>query len=181
MAKKNIFEKMGLVEAVGPEPDVMDYEFEETMEPEVTVDVSNFKEDGDIVADVYASTNMQDTSKSIFKVEDIIKTLPETMATDTLKKTVLSLMVSFGITTDQVLEDSIARIEALKSANKAITDENSVKIADASAEIESAKVRIQELESDIAKYQKQNSNSVTAVSAEIERITKLAKFVGGEN
>ena len=92
MKKKSFLEKMGLVERV----DQADTSSHEYYEGGVVVDFDESETEVNIaenvtenlIGDIYASNNLGDMSRSIFKVEEVSKSLPDTMPTDTKRMAV---------------------------------------------------------------------------------------------
>lgn len=133
-----------------------------------------------LVADIYAANSLEDLSKSIFKVDEVINSLPKEMATETKKATVLAILTSFGLTTDEVVQDGITRINFLKSAMNEILTKNNGEIEASNVSIEEYKKKIEELSKYIANLTVVNKNCEDTVEQEVSKIKNLIKFVGGE-
>lgn len=133
-----------------------------------------------LVADIYAANSLEDLSKSIFKVDEVINSLPKEMATETKKATVLAILTSFGLTTDEVVQDGITRINFLKSAMNEILTKNNGEIEASNVSIEDYKKKIEELSKYIANLTVVNKNCEDTVEQEVSKIENLIKFVGGE-
>ena len=58
-----------------------------------------------LISDVYTQNNLFDMSHSIFKVEELIASLPKEMATDTKRASVLAILGSFNLTAPEVVVD----------------------------------------------------------------------------
>lgn len=170
------FLKNLLVEEVPQEMYVNDssYEYEESEEV-VTEGVIQ----ENLLSDIYVHNNKSDMSKSIFKVEELINSLPKEMPTDIKKATVLSILTSFGLTVDEVVADGLERCVIVTNALQAIANDNNSVIINNEAAIEQKKIEIQELEKDNAERSSVIKNTEDKVDVEIKRIETLIKFVGG--
>lgn len=133
-----------------------------------------------LVDDIYKANSLEDLSKSIFKVDEVINSLPKEMATETKKATVLAILTSFGLTTDEVVQDGITRINFLKSAMNEILTKNNSEIESSNVSIEEYKKEIEELSKYIANLVVINKNCEDTVEQELSKIEELIKFVGGE-
>ena len=72
--------------------------------PEPTLDysekVSTFESvtpDANFINDVYNKAGLSDLSRSIFKVEEISATLPNTLPEDTLRQSIIGVLSSFNL------------------------------------------------------------------------------------
>lgn len=167
---KNFF-----VEEVQEEVQVMemDYEYDE---PDVNVEEVSQE---NLIADIYASNDLSNLSKSIFKVEELINSLPKEMPNETKKATVLSILSSFGLTVDEVISDGENRKDIILSALNAIFDENTSVINDNKANIEQKKLEIQNLEKDNSDRENIIKETEDKIELETKRIEDLIKFIGG--
>ena len=173
-----LFEKLGLVEEI---PQETDFIFEAGMKveeilPEVELESVNTST---LIDDIYASNKLEDLTRSIFKVEELINSLPKEMVTETKKTTVLAILGSFGLTTSEVIEDGTMREDVLNAVKNQITDEYTDSITNEESQIEEHKKAIAELEAAITKEKEELKLSNEMIATEIERINKLINFVGG--
>lgn len=176
----NIFERMGLVEKVQPdlpsaEYDEVDYAVEEEL-PEVNTDGVSQE---NLIEDIYAANGLTDTSRSIFKAEELSNNLPATMPTETKQASVIGILGSFGLTSKELLEDAKKRTDILQAAIAQITEENTDIITAKKQEIEEAKKLIEVCEKTIIDHEKIIADSTEHVEAEVKRITALNEFLGG--
>ena len=181
MAKKNIFERMGLVEKV-EDNDEMPYEdqdFEEAEEELPEVNTEGVSQDN-LITDIYTANNLTDMDNSIFKAEEIKATLPATMTTEAMKTTVIGILGSFKLTVEGLVQDAANRTGILQAACAQITEDNTNVINERKTQIEDAKKLIESWEQDIAAHEKTISTSVETINAEIKRIANLNTFLGGE-
>ncbi len=172
------FLKKLLVEEIPNE--VPDYDEELYMEETVVEVNTDSVSQENLVSDIYTQNNLSDLSKSIFKVEELINSLPKEMPSDTKKATVLSILVSFGLTVDEVIADGISRKDMLNAALDEIITDNENVIAVNNTNIELKKQEIQELEKDNANRESVIKNTEDKIAIETKRISDLIAFVGGE-
>lgn len=176
----SLLKKLGLVE------DNPDYYAEYDNLSDVSYDESDVDANVEgvttenLVADIYAANSLEDLSKSIFKVDEVINSLPKEMATETKKATVLAILTSFGLTTDEVVQDGITRINFLKSAMNEILTKNNSEIEASNVSIEDYKKKIEELSKYIANLTVINKNCEDTVEQEVSKIENLIKFIGGK-
>ena len=132
-----------------------------------------------LIDDIYAQNNLMDKSKSIFKVEELINSLPKEMVTATKQASVLAILGSFGLTATAVLADGDQRMNVLATINKQIGDNCVATVTSKEAEIEEMKKKIAELQADIAAELDTHKKSSEAITKEVARIDDLVEFIGG--
>lgn len=154
----------------------MDAYVEETVEAELEgVNVNT------LIDDIYAQNDLFDKSRSIFKVEELISSLPKEMATDTKRSSVLAILGSFNLTATEVSEDGEKRIDILNSIKDQIDEDCKNSIADKETQIEEFKKAIETLTVEIANEQTKMKSSDEIIANETVKINNLIKFIGGEN
>lgn len=129
------------------------------------------------INDIYENNELSDVSRSVFKVEELIKSLPKEMPTETKKTTVHSILQSFGLTVNEIISDADKRISIITAALKSVSEENSEVIFRNEKDIELKKTEISELEKDTSKRKEFISDSEEKAKEEIERIQSLKDFV----
>lgn len=134
-----------------------------------------------LISDVYTQNNLFDVSQSIFKVEELIASLPKEMATDTKRASVLAILGSFGLTATEVVTDGEKRMLVLDSVKNKIDMDCKTTISNKEIEIEDLKKAIESLTVEIANEQEKMKLSDEAILAEMAKVENLIKFVGGEN
>ena len=169
---KNLF-----LEEVPEAPIVTDDEM--YLEDEVEVNTELVSQDN-LIEDIYNQNALSDLSKSIFKVEQTINSLPKEMPNDTKKATVLTILSNFGLTVDEIVEDGYSRQTIIRSALNTIVEENESAILTNKTIIEQKKMEIQELEKDNANRETIIKNTEDKVELELKRISDLVTFIGGE-
>lgn len=180
----NLFEKFGLVERRDAEPQIPDYDLDVDYAEDDAEDLPEVDTDGlsqeNLISDIYEKNGCTDTSKSIFKAEEISKSLPTTMPTDAKKASVIGILSSFGLTAEALETDAEERISVLKAAGVQINADNTEIIDDNKRRIEEAKILIADCERTIAEHEKVMADSTDMIEAEIKRIDALRNFIGGE-
>ena len=170
------FLKKFLVEEI--EPEVSYDESYDAYAEDIDVNTENVTQEN-LITDIYNQNELSDLSKSIFKVEELINSLPKEMPNETKKATVLSMLSIFGLTLEEVISDGNERCLVIESALSAITNENNDVINNNNASIEQKKLEIQELEKDNSDRALVVKNTEDKIETEVKRIKDLVKFVGG--
>ena len=173
------FLKKFLVEEIPEEPMYCEDDTYET-ETDITADVNteNVSQEN-MINDIYNQNELSNSSKSIFKVEELINSLPKEMPNETKKTTVLSMLSIFGLTVKEVSDDGKNRVAVIDLAREEILNENHDAIVNNNAVIEKKKLEIQELEKDNVIRETVIKNTDDTIETEIKRISKLINFIGG--
>lgn len=145
--------------------------------PEVVIESVNTDT---LIDDIYAQNDLLDKTKSIFKVEELIDSLPKEMVTATKKASVIAILGSFGLTTVSVVDDGTKRINTLLTVGQSIANTCAETVASKENEIEELKKKIASLQADIAMEEEVAKKSTEAINKEAKRIDELIEFVGGE-
>ena len=176
-----LFEKLGLVEEV-PSNDydeiIEDYNYEEEEVVEAELDEVNTDT---LIDDIYAQNNLADKSRSIFKVEELISSLPNEMTTETKRNSVLAILGTFNLTATDVVTDGEERVKILTSIKEQVDSESKMVVADKERQIEDLKKSIEALTVEIANEQEKARVSNETISSEVTKIESLVKFAGGVN
>lgn len=167
-------------EVPNEEYDDVTVEYTGDVEPDVEASVDGVNSVDTLLSDIYAANNLHELGESIFKVEEVSNSLPKEMVTDTKRTSVLSILSSFGLNATMVIEDGETRINILKSVNEQITTECNTDITEKENKIEDLKREIEALECSIAADNEKMKESDNLISGEIQRITKLIDFIGGD-
>lgn len=135
-----------------------------------------------LIDDIYAQNELSDRSKSIFKIEELINSLPKEMVTETKRGSVLATLGVFGLTVTDVTLDGEQRVDVLNSVLAKILDDGNANVADKETEIENHKKEIARLEKEISEQQSEMKISENNINTEVGRISGLIKFIeGGDN
>lgn len=132
-----------------------------------------------LINDIYAENNLYDKAKSIFKVEELINSLPKEMVTETKKTSVLAILGNFGVTVTDVSLDGESRIDVLRNILSKIISNGKGNVSEKESEIEDHKREIERLEKEISDKQHEVKISEATINAEVLRLSELVKFVGG--
>lgn len=178
---------MGLLKSIGkafveevPNEKTLEENFTDYKEETVEVELDNVNTNT-LIDDIYAQNNLYDKSQSIFKVEELINSLPKEMVTETKRASVLSILGSFGLAETEVIDDGEKRIEVLDGVRNKINTESSDSILEKEEKIEEFKKAIADLEIEISNEMSDVKISNETISNEVDRIKELVKFVGGAN
>lgn len=181
MKKKSLFERMGLVERVGEPPSEAPAYYDEPypeIDPEPAVEANTAKTVTDtLVDDIYANNNLSDMSQSIFKVEEVSKSLPDTMPTDTKRTAVIGILSSFQLTADELLEDAETRKKVIISAANTMMESRVQAIRDTKDIIEDLRKQIESCEATIKSHEEEHAFISQSTEAEIKRINALIDFL----
>lgn len=166
-------------------PNEEGYQIPETEESSVeseSVEAVNLDSFGHetLIQDIYASAEIQNEN-GIFKVESISDSLPKETPKATKKATTLSIMSSFGISVESVIEDAKARLDALASTLAGIEQDCADFVSESENQIEDYKNKIAELEKAIADKKADTKNAHNEITVEEERVAGLMNFIGGDD
>lgn len=174
LLKKLFMEEIPLEESEMLESDASTYD----LPTEIEVELSNVNT-ATLIEDIYLQNDLSDKTKSIFKVEELINSLPKEMVTETKKASVLAILGSFGLTTTDVGLDGENRIDVLSGILSKIKSDSNKEITDNEVNIEAHKKAIADLEKMISDKQNEIKLSESSINSEITRVSELIKFIGG--
>lgn len=132
-----------------------------------------------LIDDIYEQNDLFDKSKSIFKVEEMINSLPKEMMTEVKKSSVISILGSFGLTATEVTLDGEDRIKVLESVKENINNGTNNSVNEKTETIEQYKKAIADLEAEITNAQIEMKSSNESINNEIVKIEELINFIGG--
>lgn len=130
-----------------------------------------------LISDIYNSNGLSDMANSIFKVEELIDSLPKEMPTITKQSSALKILSSFGLTAEGVSSDGEGRIQILTAAREKINRDGENLISDRETAIEEHKRIIAQLEKEIADEKDVMEHSNSLIAGEVDRVAKLVKFI----
>lgn len=172
-----LLRKLGIIEE-NPNYDDEELIFEtDSVDEAFEVDVADVSLDT-LIDDIYQQNNLYDKSKSVFKAEEVINSLPKEMVTDTKRNTVIAILASFGLTATDVVEDGDKRLLVLQAASKKIEEEAQAVIAEKQDQIEALKQQIADLEMTISLKTEEIEKSKSAIHSEVKRLSGLVDFMG---
>ena len=135
-----------------------------------------------LIYDIYRDNQLSDMSQSIFKVEELINSLPKEMPTVAKFSSVKAILENFSISCDAISNDDKKRISILSAALGDISEKTQADIYEKEQSIESFKEEISRLEKEISEQKAIFQNSKQLIDEEVSRIGKLNKFIsGGDN
>ncbi len=193
--KKNIFEKLGLVEPV--EEEVVDFselddfvpapvEFEEEqvqkIEEKLDVLIESYERDKLMtVEDVYRKANLnRDIKETVFMVDVLMKALPENLPSDIKRESVNNIMKAAEMKVEDLLNDAYQRIDALNNVLEQtvqVTEQVNAKNEGTIRELEK---RIDELRRDIQGRLKFQESQNSALEYEIQKVINIVEFIKGK-
>lgn len=184
MAKKTLFEKLGLVESdasveIGtdfPEQDFMTIPPNDNAWSQVQAEVP----EGDTIdiATVYDANNMNPADAvTVYKIKDVIDTFPSEMPTKTKRATVKNLMMTLGYDAVAIISDAEQRKELLRTVGNdkmnALFDE--MKSND--QQIESMKEQIEALTNRNVEAGAAIEKITNTVQDELKMISSIEEFI----
>ncbi len=199
MTKKNILEKLGLIELreeASPETE----EINETVNEEKLVSVPPVEEPPEVVQDqhseieekldvliesyeknkflsideIYRNKNLdKDVKQSIFIAEVFMKALPENLPIDIKKKSALNILDASGLKKEELLNDAYIRIDALNT----VLEETVAKTAELKSKNESSirelEERIEMLKRNIEERHTFEEKQSSVIEYEIQRVINI--------
>lgn len=196
MTKKNILEKLGLVELVEEKSPEIEEEkgkaAEEVAKPIVTEPVikpqasSEIEEKLDVliesyeknkflsIDEIYRNKNLEkDVKQSIFIAEVFMKALPENLPIDIKKKSTLNILEASGLKKEELLNDAYIRIDALNT----VLEETVAKTAELKAKNENSikelEERIEILKRNIDERHAFEEKQTSEIEYEIQRVINI--------
>lgn len=196
MTKKNILEKLGLVELVEEKsPEKVEEKgkvTEEVAKPVVAEPVvkpqasSEIEEKLDVliesyeknkflsIDEIYRNKNLdKDVKQSIFIAEVFMKALPENLPIDIKKKSTLNILDASGLKKEELLNDAYIRIDALNT----VLEETVAKTAELKAKNENSikelEERIEMLKRNIDERHAFEEKQTSEIEYEIQRVINI--------
>lgn len=199
MAKKSLFEKLGLVEGVA----ASEYDMPDTTnELRVCSGVGDaynnghFPEDdptfggtGTIQAEVpegdtidigavYEANSMNPAdSVTVYKIKDVIDTFPSEMPTKTKRATVKNLMMTLGYDATAIISDAEQRKELLRTVGNDKMNALFEEMKNNDRQIESMKEQIEALTNRSVEASAAIDKIISTVNSEVEMISSIEEFI----
>ena len=177
----SLLQKLGLVEEVPSDNFVVSTEYDIVDDVDVVEAELESVNVDTLIDDIYAQNELADKSSSIFKVEELIASLPKEMVTDTKRNSVLAILGSFNLTATDVTTDGEERVKVLSAIKQQVTEATEISTADKEMQIEELKKQIAALTVEIANEREQTRISSETIDKEVSKIEELVKFIGGVN
>lgn len=193
--KKNIFEKLGLVEPVEeevvdfselddfvPAPVELEEEQVQKIEEKLDVLIESYERDKLMtVEDVYRKANLnRDIKETVFMVDVLMKALPENLPSDIKRESVSNIMKAAEMKVEDLLNDAYQRIDALNNVLEQtvqVTEQVNAKNEGTIRELEK---RIDELRRDIQGRLKFQESQNSALEYEIQKVINIVEFIKGK-
>lgn len=205
MAKKNIFEKLGLVEAEYVEDEASKEEVENSSVVDKDPIIANLAKDADelndeevkeiegkldvligayeknklmTIEDIYRNARVEsDVKKSIFMADVFLKALPENLPLDVKKESLLNIMNVSNIPVDSLLSDAYQRIDALNTVLENTVQTTQSIVEGNEASIRELERRIQELRTVIEDRRKFEEDQNTLIEYEVQKIIGIVDYI----
>ena len=175
MAKKSLFEKLGLVESddemeapVGNvDLNLADLGIESQTQVQAEVPAGDVLD----VSSVYLANDMDPADKvTVYKIQDMLASLPAEMPSKTKKTTIKSLMTTLGYNAAEIEEDAAKRIEILKGVGND-------KMNALFSEMKANDGQIESMKEDIERLTNRNTEATAAVEKMADVIQNEIKII----
>jgi hypothetical protein len=202
MAKKNIFEKLGLIEAINEKESDLDEssvenereEFLENLSGEPNEDfeknAKGIEDKLDVligayeknklltVDEIYRNSRLEtDTKKTIFMADVFLKALPENLPVDVKKESLLNIMKVSNISPDTLLTDAYQRIDSLNTVLENTVQSTQTIVQGNQASIKELEKRISELNKITEERRKFEEDQNTLIEYEIQKIISIVDYI----
>lgn len=183
--KKSILEKWGLVESSEEE-----FNLEEVIESQQALaqEVDEYiaqnpsvsfegEEDFLAVSEIYEKVGIDDLDKSIFKVDEFGKHLPDNLPSDVKRESVIGILTASGLKLDELLLDAEVRSNSLKEVLELTTEKSAAVVAAKEQEIVELANKIDSLKQDIIDRKAAQENQDSMIDEELSKIDEILKFI----
>ena len=180
-------ERLGLWERTGQtapsyDAEALDAEYEgyDFGESEPVEVVTGSADAVDFIGQTYQDNDIDDLTRSIFKVEEIRNTLPNTLPSEVRRTTVISILSSFGLSIEEVLGDAEKRGQILAEVCKQTCEAEKAAEDQLNAEIEELRLQITEKQQQMQNHQQNQTEVADICGKEVDRINELCAFLEGK-
>lgn len=175
--KKNFFERMGLIESEEATPIPVVAQAAE----HVACSIPVYDEvPCDLIQKIYEDNDLTNCDVSVYKVEDLMASLPKETPDKTRKIIITNLLATLKLGFDAINDDANERVNVLLAVKEQVIGKNNTSIANLKAEIQDMKAKIEEAEMLIEKTKAEINNVDTAIVMEVNRINDLINFITPE-
>lgn len=183
MARKGLFERMGLIERTEevsekPMPNYEEDAYENETEP-VEANVEGIGTE-DIIGDAYRENGLSDMSKSIYKVGEIRKSLPKTMPSTAMRETVVGILATFGLTMDDVVDDATRRVQVVTDVCNQMCSAEANEIKQLEKEVEELYKEAEEKKNEIQQRNATLDKILSTCKDELSHIEEIRDFIIGD-
>ena len=183
--KVSVFEKMGLVKSIeipqevaAPEENILF----ETDDQFVQIDIDSLCDVDQTqllqIENIYEKAGLSGKEASIFKVAEIVESLPEELSTRQKREIALKLLGTMHLCLEELLIDGQQRLSALMEAESKFNEETEMSVISFKEEIKKLESRIDELKENVIFSQKQNEAETFLLEEEIDKVNHLLVFIG---
>lgn len=177
MARKSIFESLGLVES---EPDVeIDISTQVPAESDqiAPAQTASAEADVDLINELYETLQMPiGKGTTVYLLKEYINTLPQEMTAAKMQETLNRMFKVANIDVADIILDAENRTSALETERARIESDEDACIASANDDIENLKMMIERANQKIADCTKKIQKVNATVTSEIAMIESLKKF-----
>lgn len=182
--KKSFFEKLGLVESTEKDVSIDDFqekhdltdEYEETIaEVEVNMQGKDFLS----IESIYAQSNLNDLNRSIFKVDEYSKVLPESLPAAVKRQSVIGILTASNLTVDELISDAEQRIGTLNAVQKMTNDSTNTLISEKEERIANLLAAVDVLKQEINDRKLSQEIQDKAIKEEFDKIKEIIRFING--
>ncbi|WP_370755055.1 hypothetical protein [Gemmiger formicilis] len=176
----NFFEKIGLVESVPTQPEEepnLNFSFDVAPSAEPAT-VSPDAAANDIIPQIYAANDLTDASTSVYKVNELLATIPPETPEKTSKTIIVNLLGTLGISIQSIQDDSDRRKALLSDTFNATMQDYENKRTALLEEIKDYEAKIQANKEAIQQLVQNGDMLSTAVQDEIAKINSTLAFIG---
>lgn len=176
----NFFEKIGLVESIPTQLEVdpnlnCALDVAPPVEPAaISLDVTP----SDIVVQIYQANDATDASTSVYKVNELLATIPPETPEKTSKTIIVNLLGTLGISIQSIQDDSDRRKALLSDTFNATMQDYENKRTALLEEIKDYEAKIQADKEAIQQLVQNGDMLSTAVQDEIAKINSTLAFIG---
>jgi hypothetical protein len=129
------------------------------------------------IEEIYGKAGLGDLSKSIFKIDDLVKALPASSTMEDKKKSIPGLLAVVGLTVEGLQADASSRTQALEGTQTAFSDETTNVVETLEAKIKDLEAQIEGCKAAIQGRKKLQETQETLIDTENKRIEELKKYL----
>ena len=155
----------------------VDNEEETTAQPTAVVTTFEGSTPPATIEAIYTQAGLVDAEVSINKVMQLKKALPDSLASDVLKQTLIGVMQASGLGYKEVMADAKARVDALTEAKNGFGAVTSEKVAANSAKISELEAEIDALKTGNNEALLAQEKQAKAIDAEMQALGDIMSFI----
>ncbi|MNV83874.1 hypothetical protein D3C71_1777050 [compost metagenome] len=130
------------------------------------------------VSTIYEKAGLQDFSRSIFKVEEFSKVLPDSLPSDVKRQSVIGILTTSNLPVEDLKLDAEQRVGSINSVMEQFTTQTVDVLNVSQAEIAELEIRIDELKKVITDRKSLQEKQEKLSNDEIDKISNIVKFLG---